>query len=95
MSTLCCSNICERRNECARHSINNEGIHHVEDFYSFGSATMTENDCKIEFWCNKLGDWKMFEPIYKEPDVDKDMVKDAIKNAEQKVYDLCGCNIKT
>lgn len=28
-------------------------------------------------------------------DVDKEELKEIIKNAEQKVYDFCGCNLKT
>ena len=61
MKTLCCSDKCEKRFECARADINNEGMHCVENFYSFGTGTMTENGCEIEHWCGELGNYKMFE----------------------------------
>lgn len=65
MSTLCCSNICEKRTECKKHSMNNEGIHYVEDFYYFGSGSIGVDGIKESWWCGKLGDYKMFEPIEK------------------------------
>lgn len=65
MKTVCCSDKCEKQFECAKHAINNEGINACEDFYSFGSGAFTDNDCKIEYWCGKLGDYKMFEQIEK------------------------------
>ena len=68
MSTLCCSNVCKKQTECARHSMNNEGMHYVEDFYSFGSGTLTNDGCKIECWCGELGNYKMFKPIEEEPE---------------------------
>lgn len=63
MKTLCCSNKCKRRFECAKADINNEGTHYVEDFYSFGTGTFTDNGCEIEHWCGKFVDYKMFEPV--------------------------------
>ena len=63
--TCCCSETCERRNECARHSVNNAGVHYIEDFSSFGSGSLSNNGCEIEYWCGKLGDYKMFESIKK------------------------------
>lgn len=109
--TLCCSDICEKQNECARHCINNYGTCYVENYYSFGSGTMSENGCEIEHWCGEQGHWRMFEPIDKKPDgrglrrtlliiddlvdIDKEELKETIKNAEQKVIDFCGCNLKT
>lgn len=63
MKTLCCSNKCERRFECARADINNEGLHCVEDFSSFGAGTLTNNGYEIEYWCGKEGNYKMFDPM--------------------------------
>ena len=63
MKTLCCSDKCKKRFECAKADINNKGMHCVEDYYSFGSGTMTENGCEIEHWCGEMGNYKMFEPI--------------------------------
>lgn len=63
--TLCCSNTCEKRCECGRSDINNIGTYYVEDFSSYGCATYTDKDCKIEHWCGKLGDYKMFKPMKK------------------------------
>lgn len=63
--TLCCSNTCEKRFECGMSAINNIGMHCVEDFSSFGSATYTDNGCEIEHCCGEKGDYKMFEPIDK------------------------------
>ena len=63
MDTLCCSDTCEKKFECNRNSINHVGMHYVEDYSRFGSGTFTDTGCKIEHWCGKLGDYKMFEPI--------------------------------
>ena len=63
MKTLCCSTKCEKRFECAKADINNEGTHCVEDFSSFGTGTFTDNGCEIEHWCGEEGNYKMFEPI--------------------------------
>ena len=35
----------------------------IEDYYSYGSGTITNDGCKIKYWCGKLGDYKMFEPV--------------------------------
>ena len=63
MKTTCCSDKCERKFECAKHCINNEGISVCEDFYSFGSGTMTENGCEIKHWCGSLGNWGMYQCV--------------------------------
>lgn len=63
METFCCSDKCEKRFECARVNINNEGTHFVENFYSFGTGTFADNGCKVKYWCGELGNYKMFEPI--------------------------------
>lgn len=63
MSTLCCSNVCEKRTECKKHSMNNEGMHYVEDFYYFGSGSIGVDGIKENWWCGELGDYEMFRPI--------------------------------
>jgi hypothetical protein len=63
MKTVCCSDKCERKFECARHSFNNEGLHFCENWYSFGTGTSTDEGCVVEHWCGEQGDWKMFEPL--------------------------------
>ena len=83
--TLCCSLTCEKRFECAKADINNEGTHCVEDYSHFGTGTFTDNGCEIEHWCGKLGDYKMFEPIenkLQEVEYDKQRRKDAFKYIE-------------
>lgn len=61
--TLCCSDTCEKRFECDRSHINHVGTYYVEDYSRFGTGTYTDDGCKIEHWCGKDGDYKMFEPI--------------------------------
>ena len=69
MKTLCCSDKCEKRFECAKADINNRGIHCVEDFYSFGTGAFTDNGCEIVHWCGEAGNWKMFDPIIVADDI--------------------------
>lgn len=83
MKTLCCSDKCEKRFECAKADINNKGTHCVEDFYSFGTGTFTDNGCEIKHWCGEAGNWKMFEPI---------LITDDIVNVVESVMKKCsGC----
>ena len=63
MKTVCCSDVCELRQKCAKHAINNEGINYCEDFYSFGSGTISSDGCTVDYWCGELGKHKMFEPV--------------------------------
>lgn len=64
MKTCCCSTICEKQIQCAKHSINNVGMHYIEDFYSYGShAETADGYVQEEYWCGKLGDYKMFESV--------------------------------
>ena len=64
MSTLCCSDICKKRTECARHIMNNEGTYYVEDFYTFVSGIITPSSgCTTYRWCGELGNWGLFKPI--------------------------------
>lgn len=61
----CCSDDCKKKFECALHFLNIDGDCYVEDYSHFGAGTYTDNECRIEHWCGKLGDYKMFEPIEK------------------------------
>lgn len=63
MKTVCCSNVCELRQKCAKHAINNEGINYCEDFSFFGSGTISGDGCTTDYWCGELGKHKMFEPV--------------------------------
>lgn len=64
MRTLCCSDICERRPECARHAINNKGTHSVIDFYRCDSEELSSNNRYREYhWCGERGNWERFESL--------------------------------
>lgn len=65
MKTVCCSNKCEKQLECANHAINNEGMNYAEDFYNFGSGSLSSGGLKENFLCSELGNWGMFVPIEK------------------------------
>ena len=60
---LCCSNDCKRIKECGLHYSNNFGTHQVEDFSRCGSGSVTAKGITENWWCGKLGDYKMFRPI--------------------------------
>lgn len=62
MKTVCCSD-CERKFECAKHAINNNGVHFSEDYYNYGSYAYSDNGFEIKYWCGNLGNYKMFEQI--------------------------------
>lgn len=59
----CCSGTCEKRLECGKHYINIAEECYVEDYSNFGSGTFTDDGYKVDYWCGKLGDYKMFQPI--------------------------------
>ncbi len=66
MKTVCCSSQCERKAECANHAINNEGTNYCEDFYNFGSASLSSEGRKETWWCSALGNWGMFTQVVHE-----------------------------
>lgn len=66
--TTCCSTRCEKRYECNKHCFNNVGSYTSEDFYTFGTGSISSEGCKEEHWCGELGNYKMFEPIKKQTD---------------------------
>ena len=56
----CCSMTCEKRYECARHSINKTGLYASEDYSTFGSGSISAEGCKVIFSCGEAGEYKMF-----------------------------------
>lgn len=71
MGTVCCSNECEKKFECAKHCLNVKGDCCVEDFSHFGTCTYTDNGCEVNHWCGESGNYKMFEPVSKRMSVDE------------------------
>lgn len=61
--TTCCSLQCEKKHDCAKHCFNNVGAYPSEDYSTFGSGSISNNGCTVEYWCGELGNYKMFEPI--------------------------------
>lgn len=53
----CCSKVCERKNECARHYTNNESVRDTEDFYRYK-------------WCGNRGNWALYEKMNTEDNGD-------------------------
>ena len=61
---LCCSNSCEKKSECNLYYINNFGIiDQIEDFANCGSGSISSEGIKEDYWCGKLGNYKMFRSI--------------------------------
>lgn len=60
--TSCCSIQCKKRWDCAKHCFNNIGAYPSEDYFTFGSGSISSDGCKVEYWCGELGDYKMFKP---------------------------------
>ena len=83
--TLCCSDTCEKRFECDISHINHIGTYYVEDYSSFGTATYADNDCVVEHWCGKFGDYKMFKPI------EKNCSGCIYKNVDGSTTDISNC----
>lgn len=62
----CCSNRCERRQKCAHYTGNprgTDGWESVEDYYYFGSASISSEGCEENWWCGPHGNWGMFTPV--------------------------------
>lgn len=66
---VCCSNQCERRHLCA-HYIDNlkqtDGWDTVEDYYWYGSASISSKGCEEHWHCGPQGNWGKFAPINEE-----------------------------
>ena len=59
----CCSTRCEKALECGLHYTNSFGTHQIEDFYSFGAVSISDEGIEESNWCGPNGDYKMFKPI--------------------------------
>ena len=62
----CCSSICERRHKCANYIDNPRETpkwEHIEDYYWYGSASLSSKGCEEYWWCGPRGGWGMFVPI--------------------------------
>lgn len=87
----CCSSRCKRRHKCA-HYVNNprgiEGVESIEDYYWFGSGSISSDGCEDHWRCGPHGDWGMFAPI----DVEllkkqRDVIDKTIKELERGIFD--------
>lgn len=87
----CCSTKCERQHKCAYHINNprkNTGIESVEDYYWYGSGSISTEGCTEHWWCGPHGNWKMFSPI----DIEllkqqRDQLTKIITELEQEIYE--------
>lgn len=61
----CCSEQCERKMDCALYYANtsNQAIVCVENFYTYGSGSITTDISEVLWWCGPRGDWGMFVPV--------------------------------
>lgn len=95
MKTVCCSNQCERQFDCSLHSINNEGINYCEDFYNFGSGSISSEDCTEHWWCSEKGNWGMFVQVEHEwndltevtPPVNKKVELRVFVDGKERIYE--------
>ena len=64
---LCCSERCEKKNQCALYYRNPQPEYrkydNVEPLAEFGSGSMSLEGCHVDYWCGPWGDYKMFSPI--------------------------------
>jgi hypothetical protein len=87
----CCSSRCERRHKCANYTGNpreTNGWETVEDYYWFGTGSISYEGCTENWWCGPHGDWGMFRPV----DVEllkkqRDALDKTIKELESGEYD--------
>ena len=86
MKTTCCSDKCEKRHYCAKYYFNNMGECVCEDYSSFASGSISNGECKVEYWCGKEGDYKMFEPTIIIDDI-VDVAKEEMIYITKKEYD--------
>lgn len=62
----CCSSQCERRHKCAHYMDNPRETYkgeNVEDYYWYGSGSISSEGCEERWWCGPHGDWGMFTPL--------------------------------
>ena len=86
MRTVCCSNECERQFECALHSINNEGTNYCENFYNFGSGSISSEGCTEHWWCSEKGNWDMFVQVEHKWNNMWEITPPVYKSVELKVF---------
>ena len=94
MKTVCCSDKCERWFDCALHETNNEGINYCEDFYNFGSGSISSEGCTEHWWCSEKGNWGMFVQVEHEwnklyertPPVNKRVELKVIVDGEERFF---------
>lgn len=94
MKTVCCSNQCERYFECANADINNDGINYCENFYDFGSGSISSEGCTEHWRCSEKGNWGMFEQVEHKwndlteisPPVNKEVELKIVINGEERIY---------
>ena len=58
MKMRCCSNRCKKMSECGLHCSNSFGMYQVEDLSCYGSASISIEGVKEDWWCGELGDYK-------------------------------------
>ena len=87
----CCSSKCERRHLCAHNTMNPReisGWETVEDYYWYGSGSISSQGCEEHWWCGPHGDWGMFVPINVELlKKQRDALNETIKELESGKYE--------
>ena len=73
--TTCCSLQCEKKYDCAKHCFNVVGAYPSEDYSTFGSGSISNKGCKVNYWCGEFGDYKMFELVKKQEDTKDDIIE--------------------
>lgn len=87
----CCSSQCERRHLCAHNTVNPRetyGLETVEDYYWYGSGSISSEGCTEYWWCGPHGNWGMFTPINVELlKKQRDTLNETIKKLESGKYE--------
>lgn len=87
----CCSSRCERRHLCAHYTGNpreTDGLESVEDYYWYGSGSISSEGCTEHWWCGPHGNWGMFTPANVELlKKQRDALNETIKELESGKYD--------
>ena len=87
----CCSSQCKRARKCANYIGNpreTDRCENVEDYYWYGSGSISSEGCTEHWWCGQHGNWGMFTPV----DVEllkqqRDALDKTIKELERGEYD--------
>lgn len=91
MSMACCSNQCERRHKCAHYTGNPreaDEYESIENYYYFGSCSISSEGCEEHWWCGPHGNWGMFTPINTELlKRQRDALDKTIEELERGEYD--------